>query len=153
MMVWLANSFEVFRQSLLGLLRGRMTWLMGLMIPGLCVFGLLLPEEATEDIYGTDLFGIITAMFYLQMALPFSAMFFGVQTVHGDIEDRTSPNSGLGLAIAQRLAERQGGRVTADSEGPGRGSTFVLRLPGDGSPSSDASADGRVPVRARPPTT
>ena len=61
--------------------------------------------------------------------------------------------SGLGLAIAQRLAERQGGRVTADSEGPGRGSTFVLRLPGDGSPSSDASADGRVPVRARPPTT
>ncbi len=61
--------------------------------------------------------------------------------------------SGLGLAIAQRLAERQGGRVTADSEGPNRGSTFVLRLPGDGSPSSDASADGRVPVRARPPTT
>ena len=88
-MVWLANSFEVFRQSLLGLLRGRMTWLVALMIPGLCVFGLLLPEQATEDVYGTDLFGIITSMFYLQMALPFSAMFFGVQTVHGDIEDRT----------------------------------------------------------------
>ena len=88
-MAWLGNSLEIFRQSFLGLLRSKMTWLMGLMIPGLCVFGLLLPEEATEDIYGTDLFGIITAMFCLQMALPFSAMFFGVQAVHGDIEDRT----------------------------------------------------------------
>ena len=36
--------------------------------------------------------------------------------------------SGLGLAIAQRLAERYGGRVTAQSDGPQRGSTFALRL-------------------------
>ncbi len=88
-MVWVANCQEMFRQSLLMLTRNKMTRLMGLVVLGLGVFGLWMPEEATEDMYGPDLFGIITAMFCLQMVLPFSAMFFGVQTMHGDIEDRT----------------------------------------------------------------
>jgi two-component system CheB/CheR fusion protein len=36
---------------------------------------------------------------------------------------------GLGLTIVRRLAELHGGSVSAHSEGPGKGSTFVLRLP------------------------
>ena len=36
---------------------------------------------------------------------------------------------GLGLAIVQQLAELHGGTVSADSPGPGQGSTFRLRLP------------------------
>lgn len=36
---------------------------------------------------------------------------------------------GIGLALARRLAELQGGSLDATSEGPGRGSTFELRLP------------------------
>jgi signal transduction histidine kinase len=36
---------------------------------------------------------------------------------------------GLGLAVAQQLAERNGGRVTAASAGPGTGSAFAVRLP------------------------
>lgn len=36
---------------------------------------------------------------------------------------------GLGLAIAQQLTELHGGRLNAESAGPGEGSTFRLRLP------------------------
>jgi signal transduction histidine kinase len=37
--------------------------------------------------------------------------------------------TGLGLYIVRSVAKRHGGRVWAESEGPGRGATFVLRLP------------------------
>jgi ligand-binding sensor domain-containing protein/signal transduction histidine kinase len=37
--------------------------------------------------------------------------------------------SGLGLHLVKQLVERQGGRVWAESEGPGRGSRFLVELP------------------------
>ena len=36
---------------------------------------------------------------------------------------------GLGLTIARRIVEMHGGQIAADSEGPGRGATFSVRLP------------------------
>ena len=39
------------------------------------------------------------------------------------------PGTGLGLYIVRSVAKRHGGRAWAESEGPGRGSTFVLQLP------------------------
>ncbi len=36
---------------------------------------------------------------------------------------------GIGLALAKQLAELHGGSLTAASDGPGKGSTFTLRLP------------------------
>ena len=37
--------------------------------------------------------------------------------------------AGLGLYIVRAVAKRHGGRVWAESEGPGQGSTFILQLP------------------------
>ena len=37
--------------------------------------------------------------------------------------------TGLGLYIVRSVAKRHGGRAWAESEGPGRGATFVLQLP------------------------
>jgi PAS domain S-box-containing protein len=43
--------------------------------------------------------------------------------------DRAQGGLGIGLTLVQRLVQLHGGTVTAHSEGPGRGSEFVLRLP------------------------
>lgn len=43
--------------------------------------------------------------------------------------DRAAGGLGLGLALVRRVIELHGGRVGADSEGVGHGSTFTIRLP------------------------
>jgi len=46
---------------------------------------------------------------------------------------------GLGLAIAKQLVDLHGGNISAESEGLGKGSTFIVSLPIVGQPRSSAS--------------
>ena len=48
--------------------------------------------------------------------------------VPGQLATRVK-GTGLGLYIVRAVARRHGGRAWAESEGPGRGSTFVLQFP------------------------
>ncbi len=57
--------------------------------------------------------------------------------------DRANGGLGIGLSLVRRLVELHGGTVRADSPGPGRGSTFSIRLPA-------ARTDGTA-AGARPP--
>lgn len=43
--------------------------------------------------------------------------------------NRRSRGLGIGLAIAKKLVELHGGRLSADSDGKGHGATFTLRIP------------------------
>ena len=51
---------------------------------------------------------------------------------------------GVGLSLARSIAELHGGVLTARSEGPGKGSEFVLRLPAAAAPETAVAAPGPV---------
>jgi PAS domain S-box-containing protein len=54
---------------------------------------------------------------------------------------------GIGLTLVHHLAQLHGGTVSAHSAGPGRGSEFVLRLPGlEPAPVPDPAAQAPVPA-------
>ncbi len=60
---------------------------------------------------------------------------------------RSEGGLGIGLTLAQRLMHLHGGSITAASEGPGKGSEFVLRLPAlDPAPARAQAAEQRVQV-------
>ena len=43
--------------------------------------------------------------------------------------DRSQGGLGIGLSLAKNLVQMHGGSISAHSEGPGKGSEFVVRLP------------------------
>ena len=63
--------------------------------------------------------------------------------------DRAQGGLGLGLAIVRNLVELHGGRVSASSGGPGRGSEFVVTLPASPQQLVHRSPD-ETAERARP---
>jgi two-component system CheB/CheR fusion protein len=73
--------------------------------------------------------------------------------VQADIADsRPQTGLGIGLALARGLVELHGGSIHASSDGPGRGSEFIVRLP-MGEPSrlpepADLRRAGVIPAAA-----
>jgi len=61
-------------------------------------------------------------------------------------DGRTQGGLGIGLTLVKNLVEMHGGRVEASSDGPGRGSEFVVRLPLDVGRSDRVPADRTAPT-------
>jgi signal transduction histidine kinase/CheY-like chemotaxis protein len=69
--------------------------------------------------------------------------------VQGDRSlSREAGGLGIGLTLAQRLAQLHGGQITAESAGQGLGSTFTVRLPAI-EPPPDAAAGGELQAPPR----
>ena len=66
---------------------------------------------------------------------------FGVFTRAAPAGPNTPEGLGLGLAVARTVVDLHGGRITAHSEGPGKGATFTVLLP---------RADDTTPEPPRP---
>ncbi len=71
----------------------------------------------------------------------------------GQALDRGQGGLGIGLTLVRKLVELQGGSVRAHSDGPGRGSTFVIEMPlvrevplKPRTPAAPTTADARLSV-------
>jgi len=68
-------------------------------------------------------------------------------------QGRAQGGLGIGLTLVRSFVEMHGGTVTGSSEGPGRGSTFVVRLPllaeRDAAPQRDRAASAAAAVVPR----
>jgi signal transduction histidine kinase len=54
------------------------------------------------------------------------------------------PGTGLGLSITHAIVEGHGGRIEAESDGPGKGSRFTFRLPAAGGARRDQLQEART---------
>lgn len=67
--------------------------------------------------------------------------------------DQRFPGLGLGLAIARAIVDLHGGSIHAKSDGPGKGATFTVNLPGGEPPAVDIVRPvvGEFAMPAEPP--
>ena len=85
----MANFLEIIRQTLLRLSRSRLIYLVILACCGAAVLGGFVSWRTAGEFSGSSVLGNLGFWLGLQLFLPWMTVFFAVQAVHGDIEDRT----------------------------------------------------------------
>lgn len=82
--------FVIARQTIARLVKSRMLWLLLLgVLAGTALF-FFASRRMAPTMHGDTALGTIATVVYMQFVLPFSALYFGVNGLQGDIEDRTS---------------------------------------------------------------
>jgi ABC-type transport system involved in multi-copper enzyme maturation permease subunit len=88
-MRFLRSTLEIARQTLCLLLQHRLLWIVALAEIGLGMLAWFIARDPPHHLAGASLFIFLAYWLLLFVLTPWTAMFFGVHVVHGDVEDRT----------------------------------------------------------------
>jgi two-component system, NtrC family, sensor kinase len=98
------------------------------------VLNLVVNALESMDAGGTLLIGVRTAEGMAEMAFRDTGCGMSAEVQENIFEPfytrrRTGNGTGLGLSISHQVIDQHGGSIQAHSDGPGKGSTFVVRVP------------------------
>jgi ABC-2 type transport system permease protein len=85
----IAVVVESARQTLVLLLQHRLLWLVLLAEVVFTFLALMVGRDDHREMSGRHMYSMLTWWLMMQALMPWVTMFFGIQAVHGDIEERT----------------------------------------------------------------